>query len=78
MEPLLVNLRTTVIGVRPPLDLSLFRPDDKTSLEQAYNGTRQVYFDGDWHETAIYRRDALPTGARLADPPSSNSSTPRW
>lgn len=61
MEPLLVNLRTTVIGVRPPLDLSLFRPDDKTSLEQAYNGTRQVYFDGDWHETAIYRRDALPT-----------------
>lgn len=68
MRPVLMNLRTTVIGRRPPLDLRLFAPDPGGRIENAVVGTRRTYFDGGWHETTAYRREALPAGAEIAGP----------
>ncbi len=68
MCPVLMNLRTAVIGRRPPLDLRLFAPGKGGRVTDAISGRRQVYFDGDWHNTTIYQREALPAGANIAGP----------
>jgi N-methylhydantoinase A len=68
MVPMLVNVRTTLIGVRKPVDLSMFRPRCAGSLESALTGERRVWFNGAWHATKIYRREKLPSGARFAGP----------
>ncbi len=67
MKPVLVNVRTTVIGVRRKIDLNIFSPLEG-KVEDALSGQRPVYFDGAWHETAIYRRDALPVHGRFDGP----------
>ena len=38
------------------------------SVGAALRGTRQVYFGGQWHETQIYARLALPVGAVISGP----------
>ena len=66
----LVNLKTSVIGERPDFDLGRImdaRLRAKT-VENARIGTRQVWFDGEWLETAIYARDKLPTGGQFVGP----------
>ena len=68
MQPILVNLRTTVRGIRPPLDLTLAPEDGEATLKAALIETRPVYFDGAWAETPIYRREALPGDAVIAGP----------
>ncbi|HYG41423.1 MAG TPA: hydantoinase/oxoprolinase family protein [Bordetella sp.] len=67
MKPMLMNVRTTVVGVRAPIDLSIFRPADGT-IEQAMAGRRNVYFDGRWFDTPIYRRENLPLHAVFNGP----------
>lgn len=67
MRPVLVNVRTTVIGIRQKLDLSIFKPS-AGSLAQARTGTRQVYFNGEWHETTLYNREQLPANAHFEGP----------
>jgi N-methylhydantoinase A len=67
MRAMLANLRTTVIGRRPDVDLSLFAPRDG-DMAAARIGERAVYFDGGWHKTPIYQREKLPAGATLAGP----------
>ncbi len=66
----LVNVNTSIIGERAPLDLStLIDPADReSSLAKAKTGRRSVYFNGDWHETPIYWRDHLPADFDLAGP----------
>ena len=64
----IVNLRTAAIGRRPHFDLATLAPRDGTSLEGAYAGSRPVWFDGAWHETAIYNRLDLPVGAVIQGP----------
>lgn len=66
----LVNVNTSVIGERPPLDLStLIDPAGrKSTLAQAQTDTRQVMFGGAWHATPIYWRDHLPLDASLQGP----------
>jgi N-methylhydantoinase A len=68
MVPVLVNARTTIIGVRKLIDLGMFRSRHGSDLESALTGERQAWFRGAWHLTKIYRREKLPTGARLAGP----------
>ena len=68
MVPMLVNARTTVLGIRQPTDLRLFGPKKTGSAEDAQSGERSVYFAGAWHRTKIYRRQKLPAGARLRGP----------
>jgi len=65
---MLANLRTTVIGRRPEVDLGLFQPTAVGSRGLDGIGTRAAYFDGRWHDTPIFRREDLPVGARLAGP----------
>ncbi|WP_372394979.1 hydantoinase/oxoprolinase family protein [Azospirillum sp. HJ39] len=64
----IVNLRTAAIGRRPHFDLATLAPRDGTSVEGAYAGSRPVWFDGAWHETAIYNRLDLPVGAVIQGP----------
>lgn len=71
----IINLRSTVTGKRPKFDLRTLAPsssyDKPTSGSQAYSltqTTRQVYFEGAWHDTAIYDRLALPIDAVINGP----------
>jgi N-methylhydantoinase A len=64
----IVNLRTAAIGRRPHFDLSALAPGADASTEMARRGTRRVWFDGAWHETAIYARLELPVGAVVPGP----------
>ena len=63
----IVNLRTTAIGRRPAFDLKALAPvaGSGSALPRE---TRQVWFDGAWHATAIYARLDLPVGTIIAGP----------
>jgi N-methylhydantoinase A len=68
MTAMLVNLRTTVIGRRAPVDLAIFAPSiDRAGVPQP-SGTRQVRFAGSWHDTAIFDRASLAAGMTLSGP----------
>ncbi len=62
-----LTLRVAVVGRRPKIDLAKLAPAGG-SLDKARTGTRRVWFDGGWHETAIYDRLALPVDARVEGP----------
>jgi N-methylhydantoinase A len=66
----LVNLKTSVIGLRPEFDLGriLNASLRAASVEEAADGERQVWFDGKWHATNIYARDRLPIGGKFNGP----------
>lgn len=64
----IVSLRVAAVGRRPPLDLSIFAPDATASLEKARLGSRRVWFDDGWRDTAIWWRLDLPAGARIDGP----------
>lgn len=68
MTAVLSNLRTTVIGRRAVIDLKAFAPELGGSVQAARRGSRKVYFDGIWLDTALYVRDALPVGAVVPGP----------
>lgn len=63
-----LNLRTSVTGTRPKFDLATLAPDGTGDLKTAQRGTRPVHFTDRWHETALYRRDALPVGTVVTGP----------
>ena len=63
-----VSLRTSVIGLRPKIDLrDLVRPA-AASLEAAQRGERDAHFAGKAMRTPIYERQAIPHGASFAGP----------
>jgi len=66
----LVNINTSVIGERPPLDLStLIDPANrKSTLPEAQSAMRKVYFGDGWVDTPIYWRDHLPLQFSLVGP----------
>jgi N-methylhydantoinase A len=66
----LVNLNTSVIGVRPAVDLStLIDPAGRAStLEEALSETRPVWYAGTWHDTPVYAREKLPLDAAISGP----------
>ncbi len=66
----LVNLKTSVIGRRPEVDLGLLvDPANRSrNVEDARIATRPVWFDGEWHDTTIYSRDLLPIGKSFEGP----------
>ncbi len=66
----LVNVNTSVIGERAPLDMStLIDPAGrKADLAAAQTGTRPVYFGTGWTDTPIYQRDHLPLSFHLNGP----------
>ena len=66
----LVNINTSIIGVRSELDLTtLIDPAGrKSSVRNAKNGARQVYFNNSWLQTPVYWRDHLPLEMELKGP----------
>ena len=69
MVPMLVNLRTTVIGRRETFDLaSLASAQDSAGTNDPRTGARPVRFNGEWHETSVYDRAALAPGATIEGP----------
>ena len=69
IHPVLVSLRTAVIGRRRTMPLATLAGNAmKATLGEARRATRPVWFDGDWHETPIYQREWLPVGARFIGP----------
>ncbi len=66
----LVNLNTSVIGVRPEVDLSaLIDPAGRApTLRKARLEIRPVWYDGTWHDTPVYARDSLPLDAVIKGP----------
>ena len=65
----LVNVNTSVVGVRDPIDLStMIDPAGrKPELAEAQRTSRPVHFS-DWVDTPIYRRDHLPLDTALEGP----------
>jgi N-methylhydantoinase A len=66
----LVNLNTSVIGRRPPVDLSrLIEPEGRAAtLEEALVESRPVWFSGEWFDTPVYARERMPLAATLTGP----------
>lgn len=66
----LVNVNTSVIGARPPLDLSLLIDPAKRrkTVDEAQTDTRKVMYNATWHDTPIYWRDHLPIDAKIIGP----------
>lgn len=66
----LVNLNTSVTGVRPQIDLSrLIDPAGRgATLEDARREIRPVWYHGIWHDTPVYAREKLPLDATIEGP----------
>ena len=64
----LLSLRTAVIGIRPKFDLAILGPAPDATLEAALTGSRRVWWEAGWHETAVYDRIALPVDATIPGP----------
>ena len=62
-----LNLRTTVVGHRPKIDLLTLAPGPEASLAGARRASRQVWCDG-WLDVAVYDRLLLPVGCVVAGP----------
>ncbi|MCW1956107.1 MAG: hydantoinase/oxoprolinase family protein [Roseobacter sp.] len=62
----ILNLRSAVTGKRPKFDLTTLAPAEGGRRDAL--ATRQVYFGGRWHDTAIYDRLALPAGSIIQGP----------
>ncbi|MER9661750.1 hydantoinase/oxoprolinase family protein [Mesorhizobium sp. M0019] len=66
----LVNLNTSVTGVRPAIDLSrLIDPAGRAkTLEEARREIRPVWYGGRWYDTPVYSREKLPLDATIEGP----------
>ena len=69
IPPVLVNLHTAVIGVRPEISLAVLAATDRApTLAAAKLGSRRVWFSDGWHDTRVYAREKLPLDATLEGP----------
>ena len=69
IPPVLVNLHTAVIGVRPEIDLAALAATERApTLAAAKIGERRVWFPDGWQQTPIYARDRLPLEASFQGP----------
>jgi len=66
----LVNLNSSVIGRRAPVDLSrLIEPEGRAAtLDEALVERRPVWFAGEWFDTPIYARERMPLAATINGP----------
>jgi N-methylhydantoinase A len=64
----LMNLRTTAVGQRAPLESASSRATTVSGAEAAPVGARPVRFEDGVASTPVHFREALPSGARLDGP----------
>jgi N-methylhydantoinase A len=62
----IVNLTLSAIGEAGRSDLEMRSGDEESSAQPSTY--RDVYFEGEWHETPIFRRNSLPAGTRQSGP----------
>jgi N-methylhydantoinase A len=67
---MLINLNTTVIGHRPPIQPHWLIDTDRcaATLKGAEIEIRPVWFEGGWRDTSIYQRGRLPMNAKFIGP----------
>ncbi len=69
IPPVLVNLHTAVIGVRPEISLGALAATERApTLKAAQAGERRVWFNDGWRETPVYAREKLPLDAVFEGP----------
>jgi N-methylhydantoinase A len=69
IRPVLVNLHSAVIGLRPALDLAALAAAERApAVELAQIGRREVWFDGKFRATPVYQRERLPIGGVFEGP----------
>ena len=69
IPPVLVNLHTAVIGVRPEIDLAALAATERApTLAAAKIGERRVWFPDGWQQAPVYARDRLPLDASFQGP----------
>jgi N-methylhydantoinase A len=69
IPPVLVNLHTAVIGVRPEISLGALAATERApKLKAAQAGERRVWFNDGWRETPVYAREKLPLDAVFEGP----------
>ena len=70
-RPRIANLRTAVLGLRPPFDLARIvaaTHKPRASAEEAVVERRPVWFGDRFTETRVYQRELLPIGATIPGP----------
>jgi len=69
IPPVLVNLHTAVIGVRPEISLGALGATERApTLKAAQVGERRVWFTDGWRQTPIYAREKLPRDVAFEGP----------
>jgi N-methylhydantoinase A/oxoprolinase/acetone carboxylase beta subunit/N-methylhydantoinase B/oxoprolinase/acetone carboxylase alpha subunit len=68
MVAVLVSLRTTIIGRRRSIGADAPRTENAQSTREALIGDRPVWFDGEWLDTPVLRREILESGTVLEGP----------
>ncbi|TAJ36244.1 MAG: hydantoinase/oxoprolinase family protein [Reyranella sp.] len=69
IPPVLVNLHTAVIGVRPEISLAALAATERApTLKAAQVGERRVWFTDGWRQTPVYAREKLPRDAVFEGP----------
>jgi len=64
----IINLRSTVTGIRPKFDLLALAPEAKHDSAVVTQSKRQVHFKKAWFETAVYDRLSLPVDTVIDGP----------
>lgn len=64
----LLNLRTTIIGVRKHRPLSSLLAPPETTLDQAFKRTRDVWIDDAFVPCPTYERSRIPWGSEFSGP----------
>ncbi len=69
IPPVLVNLHTAVIGVRPEISLAALAATERApTLKAAQVDERRVWFADGWHQTPVYAREKLPCDSVFEGP----------
>lgn len=68
MRLILANLRTTVVGHRDRCDVALLAPEPSLKSACAQMASTPSYFEGAWHDTAVYSRRVLEAGREYPGP----------
>jgi N-methylhydantoinase A len=65
----ILNLRVSMVGVRPDIDLSIFSKGERAKeISSCVISNQKVYSDGAWHEAKIFDRLLLPNGSIISGP----------
>lgn len=64
----LLNIRTTVMGVRQKLEWEFLERGREKFRSQAVKGSRQVFFEDSWTTATVYDRLSLPLGEQINGP----------